>query len=178
MAVAIVTTMLMGMLSISPSPNPHPLGDPSFKSGMWSQYNRGPTDSQIWYHTEVTGKLSDPDRYDGFIAVIDCDLVGDDAWIQIGSHEQWLHVFIFDCSGHWHTTEWMNENGILGEVDYYTMRELGVPPMRGVRGKITFNPLHVMTQCYQKGVCDDDEKESPAYTPVLPAGVGRRVYLR
>lgn len=123
---------------------PPDLPPPAIDRGIWSQYNRGPTEAQIWYHQEVTGLLRDPWRYDGFIARLSCDEVGQDAWIRIGEDPQWQHVFVFDCSGHASTTRWMREAGIIGELGYYLARENGVPVGRGVRGAITFtNPyLH------------------------------------
>lgn len=108
-----------------------------YMRGSWSQYAKGPTDSQIWYHTEVTGKLEDPERYDSFVAMIDCDHVGKDVWISVDGSE-WRDAFVFDCSGHTSTTVWMSENNIIGELDYYTVKELGIPERQGVDGRLSF----------------------------------------
>lgn len=112
-------------------------GSPLFMQGSWSQYAKEPTDSQIWYHTEVTGLLSHPEEYDSFIAMVDCDHVGRDVWISVKGGP-WRKAFVFDCSGHVSTTTWMRQNGIIGELDYYTIKELGLPPRQGVRGKLSF----------------------------------------
>ncbi len=105
--------------------------------GLFSQYAKGPTDSQIWYHEEVTGLLSDYENYDGFVAVVDCSLVGEAAWISIDG-SPWEHVFIGDCSGHVSTTTWMKRAGILAEIDWYLKEKHGVPDLKAVPGKMAW----------------------------------------
>jgi hypothetical protein len=111
------------------------------RKGLLSQYARGPTDAQIWYHETVTGLLSDYDDYDGMIAVLNCELVGRDAWIKI-EDSPWLHVFVGDCSGHSSTTNWMRRANILFEMDWYLKERFGVPDLKAVPGEIAWqNPL-------------------------------------
>lgn len=147
MVQAIVTlsvAILMGAAPIPPPPDTTPFerGSKHFhvEYGTFSQYNRGPTDSQIWYHTTVTGLLKPGKGYQGFIAVVDCDRVGHDAWIRVGK-SGWLKVFVFDCSGHVSTTRWMLDNDIPAELGWYLVEKLGLPHGVGIPGAITYqNP--------------------------------------
>jgi hypothetical protein len=122
-------------------------------SGYFSQYDQSPTDGTIEYHQDISGRLpQDLSAYAGVVAVKDCSLVGSDAWIWIMDSRAnmayaWLPVKVFDCSGHAETTEWMEQNNIIGELGYYLARDLGVLS-RGIRGKILFkNPTAVELIC-------------------------------
>lgn len=139
-----VAIMMGAAPVIPPTPDNTPFnrGSKHFQiiEGTFSQYNRGPTDSQIWYHTEVTGLLKKGRGYQGFVAVVDCDRVGDDAWIRVGK-SGWLKVFVFDCSGHLSTTRWMFENNIPAELGWYLVEKLDLSHGVGIPGAITYqNP--------------------------------------
>ena len=136
----VVAAMIASIMFLPQLTHTIPHSDTHIAEGTWSQYSQGPTDGQIWYHTTQTGKLKNPKRYDGFVAVADCDLVGDEAWIRVYPWKKWQHVFIFDCSGHVSTTRWFHEAGIIGELGWYIARELDVPTGKGVRGAISFSP--------------------------------------
>ena len=57
---------------------------------------------------------------DGFIAVADCDQIGD-IWALRPVGQVWWETFLVaDCSGHATTTGWMTKNRIIAEVDYET----------------------------------------------------------
>lgn len=129
--------------------------------GTLSQFARGPTDSQIWYHTEVTGLLDKSKGYVSYIAVVDCDKVGKDAWVKIGSGA-WRYAFVFDCSGHVSTTTWMNTNGIPAELDWYTAEELGLDHSKGIAGAVTYqNPYkHGGNHEISEGVMGGDKVRS------------------
>jgi hypothetical protein len=138
----LISTLLLAGLAIMPDPGDHipiPVRPITVTEGTWSQYGKSPTDGQIWYHSTQTKLLENPDAYDAFIAVQSCDDVGKTAWIKVGDHQDWLLTFIFDCSGHSSTTQWFKRANIIGELDYYTARELDILVGRGVVGAITFN---------------------------------------
>lgn len=143
---AIVNLIPLVVAPVMLPPPTHTIPDERHKiyGGVWSQFNQGPTDGQIWYHTTQTRLLKNPKQYDGFIAVADCKLVGDEAWIKVYPWKRWHHVFIFDCSGHASTTRWFHEAGIIGELGWYIARSLEVPVGQGVKGEITFSPPAVI----------------------------------
>lgn len=143
--VTLSVAVLLGAAPIAPPPDNTPINrGPKYLQvdrGIFSQYNKGPTDSQIRYHTEVTGLLKPDKGYQGFIAVIDCDRVGDDAWVKIGK-SGWLKVFVFDCSGHVSTTRWMLENDIPAELGWYLVEKLDLPHGVGIPGALTYQNPH------------------------------------
>ena len=55
---------------------------------------------------------------DGFIAVADCDQIGDVWTLRPAGQVQWETFLVADCSGHAATTEWMTRNEIICEIDY------------------------------------------------------------
>ena len=70
-----------------------------------------------------TAWVSLPDnvpRTDGYIAVLDCDELGNIWWVQ-NPQGQWESMLVVDCAcpgdG---TTEWMIENNVALEIDYQT----------------------------------------------------------
>ena len=88
-------------------------------SGTFSQYGQRPTDATIEYRDSV-GQL--PKGVHGYIATESCDHVGDRAWISL-NNGPWFRVGVFDCSGHSSTSEWMQKNRIIGELDFYLATE-------------------------------------------------------
>lgn len=138
------------------------------RQGYFSQYGKSPTDGTIAYHQNESGRLpQDMSQYVGVIAVKDCSLVGDDAWIRIIDERAnpeyagfWLPVKIFDCSGHTETTEWMNENNILGELGYYLAQALDLNGEGQIPGEIILTaPASV------ERICEPTE-EIPTPIPV------------
>lgn len=97
------------------------------EEGWWSQYAEQPTLNMIAYHG-----YEDED-VDGFIAVLDCDRVGDYAWI--GINNGIYRVRAFDCLGGWDggDPEWWYTNNVIGEIDYYLAEREGVVGQGGVR---------------------------------------------
>lgn len=63
--------------------------------------------------------------YDGFVAVVDCGLIGHTLYAK-PNNGGWETLLVTDCSGHVSTTVWMTENNIFGEVDYETAVRWGV----------------------------------------------------
>lgn len=90
--------------------------------GGWSYYDKGPTDRMlsIW---ESYGY--DLEEYDAFIAISDCSLRGKTATIRVEDGKP-IKALIYDCAGSIQTACWMAKNEILGELDYYTVKDLGI----------------------------------------------------
>ena len=103
-------------------------------SGCASYYDQAPTDGTMAYRVEVgdiTPKMLK--HVDVFVAVPDCMQVGKVGWISIDG-TGWQRYAVMDCAGHQETADWMHDNGILVELDYYTAEryapERGHTPVR------------------------------------------------
>jgi len=92
-------------------------------SGWASQYAPGVMERVVRVRqsgrTSMDLPVELPD-VDGFIAVEDCDRIGDIVYIRREGTEKWYSFLVADCSGHAETTSWMERNNILIEVDYET----------------------------------------------------------
>ncbi len=99
--------------------------------GWWSQYAERITNAQVAHH----GFSFDEDK--GFIAALDCSLVGEYAWIKVNDSD-WFRVRVFDCLGAGGDPSWWRDNHILGEIDYYTAEKHGVAGLGGVRAHLAF----------------------------------------
>lgn len=87
--------------------------------GWLSQYSEAPTVATIDYRQRIGDLPADLGHYDGFIAVADCGRIGASAWLSIegGALER---VAVFDCAGADGSAQWMENNQIIAEVDFYT----------------------------------------------------------
>ncbi len=99
--------------------------------GWWSQYAEGVTNAQVAHH----GFSFDEDE--GFIAALDCSVVGEHAWIKVND-SNWFRVRVFDCLGGNGDPSWWRRNRLLGELDYYTAEKHGVAGLGGVRAHLAF----------------------------------------
>lgn len=111
-------------------------GPPSV-AGFLSQYAQGVMEPTIAARQEWGQLPLDLSGFDGFIAVADCGLVGQTAYLSIEGGP-WLTVGIADCSGHWHTTAWMREAKIIAEVGYRLAERFGFVGRGGVSAEIRF----------------------------------------
>lgn len=98
--------------------------------GYWSQFAEQPTKWQIAYHGYENEDV------DGFIAVMDCDRVGQYADITINGSSQWLRVRVFDCMGRNGDPSWWYDNNIIGEIGYPLAKQFNVVNKGGVRGEL------------------------------------------
>jgi len=106
---------------------------PPDEAGWWSQYAKTPTDAMIAYRGYENETIAT-----GFIAVLDCDKVGQLAWITSnGSPGQ--PVRVFDCLGAGGDPSWWRENKMVGELDYYLAKEHGVLGKGGVAATIDWH---------------------------------------
>lgn len=112
-----------------------PIADPSVSPneydemhGYLSEYSEAPTIGTVNYRIHTSKQLPEDawHRYDTFIAVHDCDLIGREGWLHIPAENLKLKAVVFDCSGDVETSQWMKDNNILGEVDYYTAKRYNV----------------------------------------------------
>ena len=58
--------------------------------------------------------------YDGYIAVLDCDRIGDVVTVRWNGHT--ARAVVFDCAGDSATRAWMRRGNVIGEVDYDTAK--------------------------------------------------------
>jgi len=129
----ILTLLLLGISSLLPVP----VSPENVQTGWLSQYDQSPTDGTIEYRQSVMQLPRDLSYLDGLIAVPDCDRMSETAWLSIND-QPWLHVAVFDCSGHESTTAWMQENNIIGEASYYLAQEQGFLGQGGVEAVLVF----------------------------------------
>ena len=122
------------LLDTTPHCPPTPI---KIDTGYFSQYGQAPTDGTIAYRQFIGQLPMDMSEYDGVIAVSDCDLIGEDAWIKING-SRWLRVITFDCAGSAQTVEWMESNNIIGELCFYLAERFAIIGQGGIRGQITF----------------------------------------
>jgi len=109
-------------------------------TGLTSRYSPGVMQATIAARIEM-GQLSAHSvaAHDGYVAVLDCNRIGDTLWIMVndGRHWQtgelvdggrWQRVLVTDCArrdGADGARSWMADNGILTELDYYTAARYG-----------------------------------------------------
>lgn len=145
----------------------------NLRQGYFSQYSQSPTDGTIAYHQDRSGKLpQDISAYVGVVAVRDCGLVGDDAWIRITDERtnpdyvgSWLPVKIFDCSGHVETTEWMDDHNILGELGYYLANDLDLYGKGDISGEMILEAPASVEMICEPATMDELATPIPVYVP-------------
>ena len=99
--------------------------------GFLSAYAQRPTDATIAYRQELGQIPQDISEFDVLLAVPNCDLIGHSGVLYIESQEMlWglgsielaeYSALVFDCAGEGKDTghNWMIDNAIAAEVDYY-----------------------------------------------------------
>ena len=95
-------------------------------TGIASQYAPLKMESVINVR-QIPGKTAytitqDLSQYDGFIAMESCDELGNEYYIRPQNTTAWEFFLVVDCSGHAETSEWMERNNIIVEVDYETAK--------------------------------------------------------
>lgn len=93
-------------------------------AGIASQYGPGRMQSVIAIR-QIPGRTAytiaqDLGRFDGFMAMEDCGELGNEYYVKPVTAEAWELFLVTDCSGHAETTEWMQRNNIIIEVDHET----------------------------------------------------------
>lgn len=87
-------------------------------TGYLSAYDQTPTDATIDYRINSGEIDNNLDKYDGVIAVLDCNHVGKDALLVVNDNH--FLVKIFDCAGiEDGGASWMIDNNIVGEIGFY-----------------------------------------------------------
>ena len=86
--------------------------------GYLSAYGEMPTVATLAYRQEIGDIPSDISQYSVFLAVADCGLIGREATLISSSGV--FDALIIDCAGNDGTPEWMEQNSIVAEIDFYT----------------------------------------------------------
>lgn len=102
--------------------------------GNASQYAPGVMNRVIKLRQSWGQIPADVNQYDGFIAVADCDRIGETVFMRPYGQARWEMFLITDCASKTDAREsdglsgyrWMIENGIDAEVDYDTAARWGV----------------------------------------------------
>jgi hypothetical protein len=97
-------------------------------TGTLSQYDQASTD-MVLYNRSVFGQTSYtlPDNREGvtgYIAVYDCERIGQVVTVSWANHAE--RLMVFDCAGDDITRLWMKQGNIIGEVDFYTAQRWGM----------------------------------------------------
>lgn len=79
-------------------------------SGWSSRYHDQPMAATAAYHQ------IDLAQYDGGIAALSCDCIGEVWLIRPSDTERWYKSIVVDCAGSEETYLWMAENNIIAEV--------------------------------------------------------------
>lgn len=87
--------------------------------GVLSAYGESPTVGTVSYRVDV-GDLPHRD-FDFFVAVADCDFIGQRAVLV--ADESIYEGVVFDCAGDSNSYRWMKDNIVAGEVDYWFWQE-------------------------------------------------------
>ena len=93
-------------------------------TGIASQYGPGRMDSVIALR-QIPGRTAytitqDLSIYAGFMAMESCAELGNEYYVKPVTAETWELFLVTDCSGDAETTEWMQRNNIIIEIDYKT----------------------------------------------------------
>lgn len=113
------------------------LGGLPILSGPVSQYAESPTAGTLQYRQEAGQIPYDLPTNIVLFAVVDCDQIGREGLISIAGGE-WEPLIVFDCSGHASTTSWLTDNGIMGEIGYYTAARHNVICLCGVDARLVW----------------------------------------
>ena len=106
-------------------------------TGFASQYGKSPTDGTIVYRQSVGDLPNDISLYDGLIATNSCEHMGKEATVVIDGKSYF--VVVFDCSGDAETKEWMQQNRIIFEVDYYLAERIGIIGRGGIEARLCWH---------------------------------------
>ena len=93
-------------------------------SGIASQYAPGVMEGVVAVRQSgatVADLPHDLPDVDGFVAVKDCDDIGEVIWLRPAGADEWESFLVADCANPADGADlWMERNGILVEVDYNT----------------------------------------------------------
>jgi hypothetical protein len=104
-------------------------------TGTLSQYDRSPTE-MVLDNRSVVGQTAYtlPENHagvSGYIAVYDCEWIGQVVTVSWANHVE--RLMVFDCAGDDETRQWMKRGNVIGEVDFYTARRWGML-RQGIQG--------------------------------------------
>lgn len=110
--------------------------DPAPVVGWASYYDQQPTDATIEARLEME-HITHADLLwaETLIAVSDCSTIGDRVTVQVGDDTP-LRAVVFDCAGNDGTAQWMQENNVVLELDFYTADRYGMVESGAVRVRV------------------------------------------
>ncbi len=96
--------------------------------GTLSQYDQASTDT-VLYNRSVFGVTAytlseNRDGITGYIAVYECERIGQVVTVSWSNHTE--RLMVFDCAGDDETRQWMRNWNVIGEVDFYTAQRWGM----------------------------------------------------
>ncbi len=96
--------------------------------GTLSQYAQTSTDA-VLQNRSVFGQTAYtlPEKranVTGYIAVYDCARIGEVVTVSWANHVE--DLMVFDCAGDDETRQWMTNENVIGEVDFYTAQRWGM----------------------------------------------------
>jgi hypothetical protein len=96
--------------------------------GVLSQYDQASTE-MVLYNRSVVGRTAytlpeDREGVTGYIAVYDCEWIGQVVTVSWSNHVE--RLMVFDCAGDDETRRWMKLWNVIGEVDFYTAQRWGM----------------------------------------------------
>lgn len=95
------------------------------KIGWTSRYDPNPMNATIELRQEWGQLPQNLEMYDGFVAVADCDRIGEETYLKPINATQFERFLVVDCAGSQQAYNWMVENNIIVEVDYTTAERWG-----------------------------------------------------
>lgn len=123
-------------LLLMPIAEPFPASQP--ERGYFSQYARIPSEATIAIRQEWRQLPADLSPWPVRLAVADCGRIGATGWAWMDGQPA-ERAIVFDCSGHDHTTAWMEAANIIAEVDYDTAVRWGIVGQGGISGAVIYD---------------------------------------
>lgn len=105
-------------------------------SGVASHYDPGIMENVIRVRQSGNVRMSLPQELpivDGYIAVDNCDDIGEVWLLRPEGTREWRKYLVTDCAGAEETRQWMRRGLIICELDWLSFRELGGQRHRGMR---------------------------------------------
>jgi len=104
---------------------------PEIHNGFISYYEKRPTDATLAYRMEI-GDVPNDKKYAVYIAALSCDDIGKEATLIVAGKSH--NAMIFDCAGDDGGYNWMVEQNIVAEVDWYFQKSH--PSIIGTRASL------------------------------------------
>ena len=107
----------------------HVLGD-DYVGGWSSHYDAGVMDATVRVRQGFGQLPKDVSAWSGFVARPRCNEIGNTVWIHMPDSSQWEPFLVADCARRDNgdgALSWMEDNGILVELDWESRLRFGRP---------------------------------------------------